>query len=89
MIKTEAEYQGTIRRAREIATFAETQRQSLIADGFNANEVKRGMYPIFAFNAQVKEEVEWYEAVYRGNLELVTRITYIGKYSLPCEFTGD
>ena len=70
MIRNEAEYQEALKRLEQDRGFASKQRVALTATGLASDEVERAMQPLISFQAQLSEEVEWYENVRRRNFTL-------------------
>lgn len=79
MIRSEAEYQEALRRLEQDREVAARQREALANEGFTPAEVEHGMEPLLSFQAQLAEEVEWYENVRRRNFAPLTRLTAIGR----------
>jgi hypothetical protein len=79
MIRSEAEYQEALRRLEQDRTVAAAQRDALVASGLIPEEVERAMEPLRSFQAQVAEEVAWYEAVRRRDFPAIRRLTQIGR----------
>jgi DNA-directed RNA polymerase specialized sigma subunit len=79
VIRTEAEYQGAHQRLDQDRQVVQAQEQALKDAGLSAEEVMAGMEPLLAFQAQLQEEVVWYEDVSRGHLPTVTRLTDMGR----------
>ncbi len=79
MIRSEAEYQEALRRLEQDRTFAAAQRAALAASGLTPAAVKRAMEPLRSFQAQLEEEVAWYEDVRRRNFPAIRRLMQIGQ----------
>ncbi|MDQ3815953.1 MAG: helix-turn-helix domain-containing protein [Armatimonadota bacterium] len=79
MIRSETEYQEALRRLRQNQEVAAQQRAALEQSGLTPEEVKRGVEPLLSFQAQLAEEIEWYENVRRRNFAPLTRLTAIGR----------
>lgn len=79
MIRNEAEYQEALRRLEQDRHVAAKQREALIKAGLTQEEVERGMEPLLSFQAQLAEEVEWYENVRRRNFPVIRRLTDVGR----------
>ena len=79
MIRSEAEYQEALRRLEQDRTVAAAQRDALVASGLSSAEVERAMEPLRSFQAQLAEEVTWYEDVRRRNFPAIRRLTQIGR----------
>lgn len=79
MIRNEAEYQEALRRLEQDRQVAAKQREALFGAGLTEEEVERGMEPLLSFQAQLAEEVEWYENVRRRNFPVIRRLTDVGR----------
>ena len=79
MIRNEAEYQEALRRLEEDRRVATAQREALAATGLMPDEVERAMEPLLSFQAQLQEEISWYEDVRRRNFPVIRRLTQIGR----------
>ncbi len=80
MIRTEAEYQRAVRdlgRDREVML---SQRDQLKALELSVDEMARAMQPMESFYEQLKEEVEMYERMKRGDLGALYNLTSIGRW---------
>jgi DNA-binding XRE family transcriptional regulator len=78
MIRNESEYQEALRRLRQDREVADRQRAALTAAGLNPDEVERAMQPLLSFQAQLAEEIDWYEDVRRRNFPVIRRLTELG-----------
>jgi DNA-directed RNA polymerase specialized sigma subunit len=79
MIRSEAEHQEALRRHAQDQEAANRQRAALVEAGLTPEEVERGMEPTLAFNAQLEDEIAWYENVRRRNFPTIRRLTQIGQ----------
>jgi DNA-directed RNA polymerase specialized sigma subunit len=79
MIRNDKEYRETLARLEEDRAFAEQQCAALTELGLEREEIERAMQPVLSFQAQLEEEVAWYERVRRGDVEPITRLTDIGR----------
>lgn len=79
MIRNETDYQEAIRRQEQDREVAKRQHEVLEAQGYSAEEVERGMEPLLSFHQQLVEEIAWYEAVRRGNIPRIRRLTDMGR----------
>ncbi len=79
MIRSEAEYQEALRRLAQDHTVAAAQRDALVASGLSPGEVEHAMEPLRSFQAQLEEEVAWYEDVRRRTFPAIRRLTQIGR----------
>ena len=79
MIRSEAEYQEALRRLEQDRQVAAAQRDALAASGLSPAEFEHAMEPLRSFQAQLAEEVAWYEGVRRRNFPAIRRLTQIGR----------
>lgn len=79
MIRTEHEYEEARRRLVQDREVADRQRQGLYAAGLAAEEVARAMEPLLSFQAQLAEEVEWYERILRRDFSTFRSLTDLGR----------
>jgi DNA-directed RNA polymerase specialized sigma subunit len=79
MIRNESEYQEAHRRRGQDREVAAAQRAAFVNAGFTPEEVDRGMEPLLSFQAQLDEEIAWYENVRRRNFPAIHRLTEIGQ----------
>jgi DNA-directed RNA polymerase specialized sigma subunit len=79
MIRSESEYQEALRRLQQDRDVASQQREALAAAGLSSEEVERAMQPLLSFQAQLAEEIAWYEDVRRRNFPVVRRLTDLGR----------
>src|SRR5689334_13516193 len=55
------------------------QRQQLRALGMDDHEIERAMQPVVSFHEQLKEEVETYERILRGDVRPIENLSEIGR----------
>ncbi len=79
MIRSEAEYQEALRRQEQDQQVATAQHEALATTGLTGEEVERAMEPLRSFQAQLEEEITWYEAVRRRNFPTIRRLSQIGR----------
>ena len=79
MIRTEAEHQEALQRLKQHQEVAAQQRTALTNAGLNSDEVERALEPLLSFQAQLEDEVRWYENAAQGILPTVHRLTTIGR----------
>jgi DNA-directed RNA polymerase specialized sigma subunit len=79
MIRNETEYQEALRRLQQDREVAARQREALAAEGLTAEEIDRAMQPLLSFQAQLAEEIDWFERVRRREFPTVSRLTGIGR----------
>ena len=78
MIKTETEYQECLKRLESDSRVIQEQRRKLEELKLSSEQIDLAMEPVLSFNAQLKEEVEWYERVKRRDFGVFTQLTEIG-----------
>lgn len=78
MIKTEAEYQECLKRLEEDRKVIRAQQEKLEELNLSHDQIELAMEPVLSFNAQLKEEVEWYERVKRRDFGVFSQLTEIG-----------
>jgi DNA-binding Xre family transcriptional regulator len=78
MIRTETDYRRSLERLEEGAKYLELQRKQFKELGLKRDEIERAMGPTLSFHEQIKEELELYERMRRGDLGTLTSLTGIG-----------
>ncbi len=78
MIKTEAEYQECLKRLEEDRKIIRAQQEKLEELNLSQDQIELAMDPVLSFNAQLKEEVEWYERVKRRDFGVFNQLTEVG-----------
>ena len=84
MIRSDAEYREARRRLEQDRDVAEKQRAALVAAGLSSEEVERAMQPLLSFQAQLEEEIAWYDAVRQGRFPAIRNLTQIGRLLVAC-----
>lgn len=79
MIKTDSAYETAISRLKMDREHLDRKRQDLANEGLNPSQVENVLEAESSFHLQLREEVEWYERVRRGDLEEARRLTDIGR----------
>ena len=79
MIRTEAEYQEAVRRYKQDREVSDQMRAALAAQELTAEEIETAMEPTLSYQAQLTEEITWYENVCRRNFSPATRLTDLGR----------
>lgn len=79
MIKTDAAYNAAVRRLKDDRVHLDAKRDALSAEGLTAEQIERVLEPEMSFHLQLREEVEWYESVRRGDFQAVTSLQDIGR----------
>src|ERR1039457_3176662 len=79
MIRNEAEYKETVARLTDEAKSLAAHRASLKKRGLTKNEIKRVTDPMVSFHLQLKEEVESYERLRRGEFQDLDNLSGLGQ----------
>lgn len=79
MIRSETEYREAVNRLKEERERLDTHTRSLREAGLSHAEVKRVCDPMESFHLQLKEEVESYERLARGELGEFQNLHGIGQ----------
>lgn len=79
MIRSETEYQEAVKRLADDEARLKAQRSELKKLDLSQAEIKRAMDPLQSFHEQLKEEVESYERLRRGEFEEVTNFEGMGR----------
>ena len=80
MIRTEAEYRRAQERLEQEAETIQRQRQQLEDMDLSDEEVERALAPMISFRDQLREEVDMYERMRRGDLDALHNLTSIGRW---------
>lgn len=80
MIRSEQEYQKALERLEKDQSVMAEQRKQLQALELDSDEVARAMQPLESFHEQLREEVEVYERMKRGDLGALQNLTSIGRW---------
>jgi ribosome-binding protein aMBF1 (putative translation factor) len=78
MIRNEAEYQEASKRLDDETQRLEQHRARLKETGLNEDEIKRVIDPLASFHLQLREEVEAYERLKRGEFEELDNLRGLG-----------
>jgi ribosome-binding protein aMBF1 (putative translation factor) len=78
MIRNEAEYQEASKRLVEELRRLDEHRSRLKAAGLDEIEIQRVIDPLESFHLQLKEEVEAYERLKRGEFEELENLRGVG-----------
>jgi DNA-directed RNA polymerase specialized sigma subunit len=79
MIRTESEYQEAVKQLREQDGRLRGEEQKLRELKLSADEIKRGLDPQRTFHEQIKQDVESYERLRRGEFEELHNFHGIGR----------
>jgi len=80
MIRSEKEYQKSVERLEEERKIMARQRAHFEELGHSGEELERLMQPLVSFHNQLKEEVDAYEGMKRGNLGTLYEFNNIGRW---------
>ena len=80
MIRTDAEYRRALRRLEEEAETIQRQREQLEEMDLSEEEIEHATQPTVSFREQLKEEVEVYERMRRGDLGALHSLNSIGRW---------
>ncbi len=79
MIRSEHEYREAVDRIDEEAGRLKQQEEKLVEMGLGPDEVKRAMDPMMSFHQQLKDEVETYERLRRGEFNELRNFEGMGQ----------
>ncbi|WP_289140857.1 helix-turn-helix transcriptional regulator [uncultured Brevibacillus sp.] len=79
MIKTEAAYKQALEQIRKDRIYMDEQKKMFNGMGLTAEQVTKALEPTISFHEQLKEEVEYYERIKRGEFDLIYNFETIGK----------
>ena len=80
MIRTDAEYRNALKRLEQDAETIGRQRAQLEKMDLSDEEVERALQPMISFCDQLREEVETYERMRRGDLGVLYNLTSVGRW---------
>ena len=80
MVRTESEYQKALQQLEQERNFIQKQREHLRELGLTGEDLERAMYPSMSFHEQLKEEVEAYENIKRGELGTLRSLNSLGRW---------
>lgn len=79
MIRTEREYQDALENLKKDIEFMNAQQMRLEEMKLSSEEIERAMEPAKSFHYQLREEVEYYERIKRGDFGAVINLKQIGR----------
>jgi len=79
MIRSESEYRAAVLRLQEERQRLVDHEKRLREEGFGDDEVKRVLDPLVSFHLQLREEVESYEKLRRGDLGELQNLHGLGQ----------
>ena len=79
MIRNESEYQEAVERISKQAARLKAERTKLQEMDLSKEEIKRALDPLRSFHEQLKEELESYERLQRGEFEELRNFEGVGR----------
>lgn len=79
MIRNEREYQAMLERLEQDRIFIKQQEKALRELGLSQEEIDRALEPSLCFHEQLKEEVEFYERIRRGDFGALVSLEHLGR----------
>lgn len=79
MIRNETEYKEAVQRVAEEAARIKAERAKLQELDLSKEEIKRALDPVRSFHEQLKEEVESYERLMRGEFDELRNFEGVGR----------
>jgi ribosome-binding protein aMBF1 (putative translation factor) len=80
MIRTEAEYKNAQEKLDQEQDTLKRQREQLEEMDLSKEEVERALEPMISFRDQLREEMETYERMRRGDLSALHNLNSIGRW---------
>ena len=80
MIRTDAEYKNAQEKLDQQQDMLQRQREQLEEMDLSAEEVERALEPMISFRDQLREEIETYEQMRRGDLSALHNLRSIGQW---------
>ncbi|MGG5252343.1 helix-turn-helix domain-containing protein [Neobacillus sp. SM06] len=79
MIKTEQAYKEAVEKLKQDKLFIKEQTKKLEEMGLDPEHIELAIQPYISFHEQLKEEVEYYEQIKRGEFTPVINLKMLGK----------
>lgn len=79
MIKTESAYREAVEKLVQDKKFIELEKKRLKDMGLENDHIELAIQPYISFHEQLKEEVEYYERIKRGEFEPVVNLRTLGR----------
>lgn len=79
MIKTEQAYKQAVEKLKQDKEFIKEQTEKFEEMGLEPEHIELAIQPYISFHEQLKEEVDYYERIKRGDFEPVINLKTIGK----------
>lgn len=80
MITTDAEYKRALERLEHDLETIKKQKEKLVEMELSEEEIDRAIQPVLSFHEQLKEEVEAYERLKRGDFGTLYNLNSIGRW---------
>jgi len=80
MIRTDAEYKNAQEKLDQEQETLQRQREQLEEMDLSGEEVERALEPMISFRDQLREEIETYERMRRGDLSALHNLNSIGRW---------
>lgn len=79
MIKTETSYKQAVEKLKQDKEFIQEQIKKFEEMGLEKEHIELAIQPYISFHEQLKEEVDYYERIKRGDFEPVINFSTLGK----------
>ncbi|WP_058306343.1 helix-turn-helix domain-containing protein [Gracilibacillus massiliensis] len=78
MIKTESAYREAVQKLKQDKAFIESEKNRFVEMGLEKEHIELAIQPYVSFHEQLKEEVDYYERIKRGEFDTVINLRTIG-----------
>jgi DNA-binding XRE family transcriptional regulator len=79
MIKTESAYREAVEKLKQDKEFIKLEKIRFKEMGLEEEHIELAIQPYISFHEQLKEEVDYYERIKRGEFDTVINLRTIGK----------
>ncbi|MEZ0119450.1 helix-turn-helix domain-containing protein [Heyndrickxia faecalis] len=79
MIKTERAYKEAVEKLKQDREFIESEKLRFKDLGLTQEQIDLAIQPYISFHEQLKEEVDYYERIKRGEFDTVINLRNIGR----------
>jgi ribosome-binding protein aMBF1 (putative translation factor) len=79
MIRTETEYQNSLKRLEQAEKLLHDQEAKLSAEGLRPAQIKRALDPSRVLHDQIKDEVDSYDRLKKGRLDELHNLHGVGQ----------
>jgi ribosome-binding protein aMBF1 (putative translation factor) len=79
MIRTETEYQNSLKKIEQGEGMLREQEAKLAEEGLRPDQIKRGLDPMRVFQDQIRDEVASYERLKKGKFDELENLHGIGQ----------